>query len=258
MGTRFQKTIQYIRDSTRTEIVNGKETVSNYFSLLELKGREKILRWDTSNDFARIEMEVEHFISSDGHRTNRLDQPGTILLGEAILGELYFRTSKGQLPREFDSDFKGCYEIRPSRYNEFDQKHLPPTMRAGETLQIIPKPRTDREIQPPGKSTDSFSGELKFVGPTNMFGSDCFHVALHGKQSGLNEGLTEVMSHIPTMKTDLEGETSIHLVAPLEGSQPFFLKSQEVHMTVSANGAAIGSSKLLATAKLILISEPIK
>ena len=96
-GDEGERTVLTSSTYTSTDTRAGQTSTSNSLQFVELKGREKVLTWDVSNDVSKVEMVVERFVEVEGTRTNKLLKAGSKLTGNFLAGESFFRIERGSL-----------------------------------------------------------------------------------------------------------------------------------------------------------------
>jgi hypothetical protein len=210
--------------STTNSTPNG-QTVSNSFRFLEVKGREKILSWDPSNDTSKVEMLVESCIQGDNLRTNNLLNGGDRLVGTSLLGEPFFRSDNRALSSEVHRQLLQAYGIRPRNYNEFAQTKVPPSISVGDVWKLdAPKDlATMASLGLPLTNDVKATGQL--VGITNFAGLDCVHLQFRVTSNEKPAFIREQVEGRLPVKMTTRVTLLVDLIVPIEEWQPILSKS---------------------------------
>jgi len=244
-GDESERTIQIFSTICSTNLTRGQESVTNSFHFLELKGREKILNWDASNDWSKVEMAVDDFVDGDGQHTNELVKPGTQLIGTSILGESFFQSDGGTVPADVYRQLEMSYNIRPHSFDEFARTRIPPLVSAGESWVIPPPTNTD---QLAGVFGTSFANHVRavaqFVGTTNLFGFDCFHLQFRITSDDYPEALRKIITaRLPVTLKGRAGLT-MDLIVPFDESQRILSKHYFWDFSSSSDMVVDGTNAL--------------
>jgi len=176
-GEVTERTIQVFSTTSDTNLTPGQKTITNSFHSFELQGREKILTWDVGNDSSRVETTVERFVDTENGHTNELVKSGTRLTATSIASETFFHAESGNLSAQGYEQLRQFYNIRPRDFDEFAHMQIPWHIPIGATWEI---PAPTNVIAMAGvfgaALTNATQGTGQFVGTTNLFGFDCFHL----------------------------------------------------------------------------------
>jgi hypothetical protein len=260
-GDEADRTIQFVSTSSDTNSTRGQLTVTNSFQFLELKGREKIQTWDVSNDLSEVEMVVNHLVTGNGSRTNELLQSGNHLVGTSILGEPFFRSVGRPLSSEVYRQLSAAYNIRPRNFNEFAHMTIPQPVSVGETWEITTPVISEMMNALGASSTNSFKTTGQFVGTTNLFGFNCFHLRFYRTTTETPRSVREIIeSHLP-VKMNLQLSETVDLIVPFDASQSILMKSYFVTSSLSGemtvDGRTVTSSQGGTTMRIVSEYRPI-
>jgi hypothetical protein len=243
-GEETERTIRFFSTMCHTNLVQGRESVTNSVRFVELQGREKILNWDVSNDLSKVEMVVQRFVEGDGRQTNELVKRGTHLSGTSILGESFFESKDGVIPPEADQQLNGLYDIRPHDFNEFAHTKVPQPVSIGKTWEIPPPTNL---LAMAGILGPSFTNDVKatgrLIGTTNLFGFDCCHLRLHLAYSGMPGFLRQIVAGGPPTEMNIRVGLTADLFVPLDASRGILMKNYRVNIS-SPGEITVGGKKI--------------
>jgi hypothetical protein len=260
-GDEADRTIQIASTTSDTTSTQQRQTVTNSYQFLELKGREKILTWDVSSDLSKVEMVVEHFVNGNDSRTNELLKSGTRLVGSSVLGVAFFRSEEQPLSGEAYRQLSEAYNIRPHNFNEFAHTKMPQSVSIGETWEIA-APTNSEAISVLGVSlTNGVKATGQFVGTTNLFGFDCFHLQFRITSTETPKFVHEIIETRLPVKMDVQLTLTVDLTVPFDASQRILVESCFVDYSVSdemvIDGKKVRSSQVRTTTKIASESRPI-
>ena len=244
-GDETERTIRFVSQASTTNLAQGSETVTNNRLFFEMRCREKILNWDVSNDFSKVEIVVDRFVDGNDQWTNQLAGPGTRLIGTSIAGETFFESKDRILPGAAARQLERLYNIRPHNFDEFAHTTLPQSVSPGESWEIPPAADAAELAAVFGPSfTNHVKATARLVGTTNLFGFNCFHLQFHITSDDFPENLRRIItSHLPmTMRGRIN--LVVDLIVPFDKSQRVLLKSYFLDFTDSAEMAADGKNML--------------
>jgi hypothetical protein len=191
VGEETERTLCLNESETFTNILHGHESITNHSIGLNLKFKSKVLVWDSTNDYAKIGALVTQFEVSSGGRTNQLATPGTSLDATWIAGQWFFHARTGRLTEAGQKCLRTSFLFGPR-----------PDGRSLETSKLLNQSRSIGEKWKIERSADLFWDRMKswggsfdagdkaatealmkdteifmeFVGTTNCFGANCFHL----------------------------------------------------------------------------------
>lgn len=222
-GVETDKTLQMITRTSSTNFQDGRIEVTNSYSFLELSGHEKVLLWDTSNDWSKVEFTVERFVDGDDSRTNQLLRPQARILGTAIAGETFFRVPDGQAPKGTRGKLGQVYPVRPRNRNPFARTRLPETLVVGKQYQLGRRsdgPESESLFDAAFEA--GLSGTVELVGTTNLFGFDCFHLRIRRESEEIPQSLKRVLERLEPMTYKIWTSLTADVIAPFDASREFF------------------------------------
>ena len=219
-GDLTERTVQVFSSNHNTNLAAGRMDITNSFHSFTVQVREKILSWDFSNDTSKVEMTMERFGDNLDGRTNELAQSGTRLTGTSIAGETFFHTESGALSVQGYEQLQQFYCIRPRDFNEFTHAPIPRQIAAGATWEI-PAPANLAAMA--GFFGASFTNAIKatgqFVGLTNLFGLDCFHLRFQAAAAELPEYLRRQVTHGMPVAIKSRVNLTMDLIVPFDASR---------------------------------------
>lgn len=233
-GDEIEKVARYFSTSSSTKLINGREVATNVQVFEFLKGREKILSWDASHGLAKVEMVIDRLISSRNNRTNELVKPGTRLIGNAIAGQMFFRSEDGTLSMEARRVLGESCTIRPNDPLEYGFLKLTQPRSIGERWEAeslpnpteLTDPRFDPRLQPLLENVNTINSTVYFVGQTNLFGLSCFHLQIesHVAPREMTESLRRIIMRGIPGKAELQMNIVDDLIWPFDLSQRLLMK----------------------------------
>lgn len=241
IGATWDRTIRVYSTTSSTNMASGREITTNRFHFFEMQGREKILLWDVSNDYSKVELVVKSLAQADGHQTNALASPGTRIIGTSILGESFFASKAGSLPESAEAQLCRFCPIRPRDFNLFARTRLPPRLAVGQTFDFPPPPNVVRALRNPrGRSflgagfTNAVKATGQLVATTNLFGFNCFHLRIHLTYSGIPGFLQHLFAAGPPTKIKFRIALTVDLFVPFDPSQQIL--REDYGMRISSAG----------------------
>jgi hypothetical protein len=214
------RTIRVFSSSSNTNQAKGQVSITNSFHTFDVQARERILTWDVSNDVSKVDMTLAHFVDNADGRTNELAKSGTRLTGTSIAGETFFHTVDGDLSVQGYEQLRQFYGIRPRDFNEFAHSPMPRQIPVGATWEI-PKPTNITAMAGffGASYTNAIRATGQFVGTTNLFGFDCFHLRLQAVATELPEYLRNVMTHGLPLNIKSKVNLTVDLIVPFDTSK---------------------------------------
>ena len=220
IGAETERTIQISSTTSNTTWSQRKESSTNGFQFFELVDREKVLNWDVGDDSAKIALVVNRFIDGYDHQTNELVKAGTQLVATALYGGKFFESKGEPLSTDAYQHLDQSYRIRPRDFNELSQFQIPPSLSVGESWTMAAPSNVEELIRVLGPSyTDSVKATGQFVGTTNLFGFDCFHLRFRIITTELPEAVRQAMTARLPVSVKGQIEVTIDLIAPFDTSQ---------------------------------------
>ena len=231
VGIETEKTISKSVTFCFTNDIKGEQFVTNSSWSFEIKFRDKILTWDASNDFAKAEMVVDHFLFTEKDKTNEIVKPGTSLTGIFVAGEWSFVPSDGHLSDNVIQSLDKIFPMNPQHgIKDYDYLELNHPRLLGEIWKIETVPDLSRlngldnsfssfiaRTVVKGMNTNSVKSTAEFVGTTNISGFNCFQLRQTSNM------------HSETKRMDTFGELEADLIVPFDSSRSFWKKSAAVN-----------------------------
>lgn len=242
VGDEGARTILTSTTYNSTDSAGGVTTTSNSLAFIELKGRDKILMWDVSDDVSKVELVVEHFVDVKDGRTNKLLKADSRLSGNSLAGESFFRLGRGSIPSEVQRQLDQIYNLNPRAYHSFAARgKLPPTVAIGETWQLSSSfaPEELRVFGLAGTNGVEHTGQL--VALTNFSGIDCFHIPLQVGSTNTPDFVKKLFGPEVPVKIDMQVHVTIDLIVPVDASQRIL--SQTVLIDITGSSELGGGSR---------------
>jgi hypothetical protein len=220
IGDETDRTIHFSSTTSDSTTTQGRESTTNGCLFFELNDRETVLDWDVSNDWSKVEMVVHRFVDGDDHRTNELLKAGTRIVGTALLGATFYESKDAPLSTEAYQQLVRSYRLRPRDFTQFTHFQIPPSTTIGETWEMPAPTNIEELVRVLGPSyTNTIQATGQFVGTTNLFGFDCFHLRFRILATEIPEALrTAMTSHLPVSVKGQLGMT-IDLTVPFDVSR---------------------------------------
>ncbi|HUA69004.1 MAG TPA: hypothetical protein VMA13_10710 [Candidatus Saccharimonadales bacterium] len=261
-GDQTERTIQVFSTTSNVNPAESQETETNSSHFFELKGREKILSWDVTNDLSKVEITVQRLVEANDGETNELVAPGTQLIGTSILGESFFDSTGEAIPEAAYEQLKQFYNIRPHGFDEFAHMKLPPQLAVGQIYEIPPPTNSEEMAGILGASfTNGVNAACQLVGTTNLYGFDCLHLQIRANYTGTPGFLQQILRAGPPAKMILQVAFTADLFVPLDPSQRILMKIYSMDIsssgTMDVNGKPVAFSRGRSTLKIISESQPI-
>ena len=234
-GDEGERTIRTSTAYNSTDTAAGQTTTSNSLAFIELKGREKVLTWDVSNNVSKVELFVEHFVDVKDSRTNELLKAGSELAGNSLAGESFFRLRRGSLSSEVQGQLDKSYNLCPLTFHTSVTKgKLPPTVAVGEAWQLSSSfaPEELRAFGLAGTNGVDHTGQL--VALTNFCGIDCFHIRSHVASTNTPDFVKKIFGPRAPVKIDMQVRLTIDLIVPVDASQRILSQSVLIEVTGSS------------------------
>jgi hypothetical protein len=192
-GDEMERTFQVNASVTLTNFAGGHESVTNWTDWLDLQFRSKIFTWDPTNDYAKVEVVLEHALSGDIGRTNEFAESGSKLAGTFIAGEWFFRPLEGNIPNSVVQAFGRLFLIDPrsgipgSEGLKLDQPRFvgerwDADVSMGSILPGLQKGVSGEFARSLNRNNTKVA--VQFVGITNCLGFKCFQLNLNADISG--------------------------------------------------------------------------
>lgn len=244
-GEVTERIIRVLSTNSNTNLAQGRDEITNLAHSFELRVREKVLTWDVSNDFSKVEMTIERFKDNQDGHTNELAKPGTRLTGTSILGEAFFRTESGDLSAQGYEQLQQFYHIRPRDFNLFARSQIPRQISVGATWNI---PAPTNLAQMAGFFGAAFTNNTRvtgqFVGVTNLFDLDCFHLRYHAVATELPEPLRNLMTHGMPVTIKAHVNLTIDLDVPFDTAKFPLLTSYSMDFAMAGDLVTDGKTAL--------------
>jgi hypothetical protein len=188
-GNETERTISFFQETWATNY-DGRTSVTNISDGMDAKFRDKVLVWDTTSDYAKVEVTMDHFSIIHQGKTNELFTGGTRLIGTYLLGGWFFYAPDEHVRDAYEQKLKYLFPHHPATgLSQYDRLQLDQPRSAGESWKLS-GPIDTRLLNALGNSQDNpFSRfllqELKtndinstaqFIKTTNLFGVNCFHL----------------------------------------------------------------------------------
>lgn len=199
VGEQTERTILVSVSCLTTNGATG--SITNEETVATLKALETALAWDSTNDYARMDIIVEKCTLSDHHTTEAIIKPGIHLLGKYILGEWSFRPA-GQSTNESISFRAGKMLSAGLPHPElerssFDHMRFDQPRSVGETWNLDYQQNllhltdvifgsSDRRMMQyflKNLDTNHITAVMQLGGITNTAGIRCFFLASKGTMS---------------------------------------------------------------------------
>lgn len=252
-GDEGERTVQVVFTYNSTNTTAGRTSTSNSLQLVELKGREKVLSWDVSNDVSKVAMVVERFVKADATRTNELLASGSELAGRFLAGESFFRVGRGALTAEVQQLLAQDYNIRPRKFNLFAQTRFPPSVSVGETWKLGTPLDADALHFLGVSFTNNVEATGQLAGVTNLSGIDCFHVRFQVETRDTPKFLREMFGPAAPIKFDLRVRLTADLIVPFDERRR--LLQQKVFMEIGGTDevGTDGNPKLFGNSRATML-----
>ena len=251
-GDEIEKVAGYFSTTTGTKLLNEREVPTNAQVFESLKGRERILNWDARNGLAKVEMVIDRLLSSRNYRTNELVKPGTRVIGNAIAGQMFFRSEDAPLSMEARRVLGESCTIRPSDPLEYGFLKLTQPRSIGERWEAesLPNPTEltdlcfDPRLQPLLENVNTINSTVYFVGKTNVFGLSCFHLQIesHVSPREITESLRRIMMRGNPGKAEFQMNIVDDLIWPFDLSQRLVMKIHSSDAWVSGEATVDGTN----------------
>lgn len=229
-GAQTEKTVIISEAFSFTNMLNEHPSITNSTLSLDLKFKDKILIWDETNDYAKVEMVVDHFLYTHENKTNELVKAGTRLWGTFINGEWFFQSSDRHLTDRTAQSLGKIYVIHPrSGIKDYDCLKLNQPRFAGESWKTeFSKDLTKLDgldnsassyfarLIASGLNSNNVESTAQFVGTTNVSGFNCFHLFTK----------TNVREQMKIL--DFSAETRLDIIMPFDTAHPFWMKSGSI------------------------------
>lgn len=225
LGVETVKTIYITEAFHNTNNIKGQQSITNSVLSLDLKVKDKTLIWDESSGYAKIEIMVDHNFYIYGDKTNELVKSGTRIVGTFIAGEWFFQSPKGQLSDNASQSLAKIFYIHPDRgIKYFDCLKLNQPRSVGESWGIETLPDLSNlngldyytRFFAKKLNTNTIKSTARFVGATNVFGFNCFHL---NQMSSIHEQIKGM---------DYSAEAKASLIVPFDTSIKSWIKSVSI------------------------------
>lgn len=235
-GDEMERTVHMSASTTATNFVRGQESVTNWSYWLDLKLKSKILTWDATNDYAKVEVIVDHALGCVKGRTNEFAEGGSKLEGTLIAGEWFFHPLHGKASNLF-TRYLGKLFPRHTCSDIFEMEHLklnqPRFIGESWNVDVSPDAILTRlnELEISQKTVsgqiaksllqDNPKISVQFVGTTNCLGFNCFELSANMNSNG---GLRSASNSVAV---------SAEVILPFDPEVPFSLIKSSARGVVS-------------------------
>ncbi|MEY2467043.1 MAG: hypothetical protein QOD03_1564 [Verrucomicrobiota bacterium] len=193
-GDETQKTIQTFTHFNLTNTSKGVLRITNWSSSYELDFKEKVLVWDNTNGYAKMEIVLYQCRVALKNKTNELVKSGTRLQGTFIAGEWFFHSSDEPLSDNASRVLNAYFRHPRHADTNSDTLKLNQPRSIGEKwkIEFLPDELNSRLSElgnsfsvgigrafAKGLNPDNTELSAQFGGTTNIFGAEGFCLRLN-------------------------------------------------------------------------------
>jgi hypothetical protein len=233
-GDEAEITMNISESFNLTNMFKGYQSVTNWSSSFDFKFRERILIWDETNDYAKVEMLVGHCQNIYKNKTNEPVKLGDQFVGTLILGEWFAKSSDGKFSDKATTLFNAAYPIHPNRGTKgLDYLKLSQPRSIGESWKVFPDLSQLEKLNGSlgdyftqllikGLNTNTVEVTAQFAGTTNVSEFHCFDLRI----------LADINAEAgkPAKRVFVSGKTRLDMVTPFDTSQTFWIKNRSADM----------------------------
>jgi hypothetical protein len=239
-----------------------KEQITNTSSVFDLQGREKILDWNVADNSSTVQITLDHLFGGHDGSTNEFAKPGTQLTGDSFLNESFYKLKSATLPEEARLQLEKLCKIRPRDFNEFANIKIPQPASIGQIWEIPPPTNiTAMSAFVAASSMNEIQATGQFVGITNLFGLDCFHLQIHIKSTNAPAFFRKMIEARLPLKIKTQLTIMVDLIVPLDMSHGILMKSYKMDFSTSGDAVIdkkyVVSARGLTTMKIIYEDQPL-